>query len=294
MDRFNRVMFEKPPLERLVGRYTVVDMHFHSHYSDGRNSIEAIAERAAEMGIGLAVTDHNAIGGAVEISHYLEVLSIPGIEITSWEGTHLLVYFDRIDALQRFYTDELKPHLGVDVMSSSQLPLSQLLLRARAHRGLVIFPHPYCAAYTGVFNLQFSDEDRARFFQQADGIEAINSENLKKWNLKCALLGFNLNKSVTAGSDGHSIAHLGGAVCYADCKPTARAFLNAVRTRRTKVVGKEITMLKKVGSNGMKLKTNLKNTPNLVEKNIRYGYTVINSTSRTLRDNVIRSINGRR
>jgi predicted metal-dependent phosphoesterase TrpH len=294
MDRANRVQFETPNLNRLVGRYTVVDMHFHSHHSDGRNGVAAIAERAADLGIGVAITDHNAIGGAVELSHYPEVMSIPGIEMTASEGTHLLAYFYHIEDLKRFYRDALTPYLGADVMSSTRLPMRQLLLRAKAHRGVVIFPHPYCAAYTGVFNLHFSDQDRAWFFQHADGVEAINAENLKKWNLKCALLGFNLDKAVTAGSDGHTVAQLGRAVCYADCKPSPRAFLDAVRARRSKVVGKETTILRKVSSNGMKLKTSLKNTPDLVEKNIRYGYTVINTTSRNLRDNVMRSINGGR
>jgi hypothetical protein len=48
-----------------------------------------------------------------------------------------------------------------------------------------------------------------------------------------------------------------------------------------------------VTSNGVKLRTNLKNCHDLVEKNLRYSCTVINSKSKMFRDNVIRNLNGR-
>jgi hypothetical protein len=94
-----------------------------------------------------------------------------------------------------------------------------------------------------------------------DGVEVINSSNLKKWNLRCALLGFNLDKAITGGSDGHSIKHMGRAVSVADCQPDPRAFLDALKKKQNKVIGKEIDILRKVTSNGLKLRTNLKNYP---------------------------------
>ena len=57
---------------------------------------------------------------------------------------------------------------------------------------------------------------------------------------------------------------------------------------------KEIDLIRKVTSNGVKLRTNFKNYPDLVEKNLKYSYTVINSKSKTFKDNVRRSLNGRR
>ena len=81
----NRIIFEKPDLEKLTQKNTVVDMHFHSVYSDGRNRVDEIVEYAEYLGIGVAITDHNAIQGAVEINAYDNVMSIPGIEVTSFE-----------------------------------------------------------------------------------------------------------------------------------------------------------------------------------------------------------------
>ena len=293
MNAQNRILFENPDLSALREKYAVVDMHFHTRYSDGRNSIREITERCRQLNIGVAITDHNAIAGAVEINRNRQVFSIPGIEITSLEGSHILVYFHDVKSLKAFYSDTVRPHMGGNVMSSISLSMEEIIERARVFDTVIIFPHPYCAAYTGICNSQFSQERLIRLWGMVDGVEVINSENLKKWNLKCAVLGFNLNKSITGGSDGHRLAQLGRVVTYADCSSTRSDFLDAVKKGRNKVVGKEIAILSKVTSNGYKLKTNLKNYPDLMEKNLRYSYSVINRKSRQLRENVKRSISGK-
>jgi len=293
MDTANRIQFKKPNLPELIRQYTVVDLHFHTHYSDGNNSIEEIAKRSRELGIGVAITDHNEIKGAVEIDSYKDILSIPGIEITSKEGTHILVYFYDVKGLKRFYKNDVKPFLGDTVMSSTSLEMEEIIKRARAYKTVTVFPHPYSPVFTGIHNSYFPEERLDRLFKMIDGVETINSGNLKKWNLKCALLGFNLNKAITGGSDGHTLVYLGKVVSYAQCKNTRKAFLDAVRKKQNKVIGKEINMLRKVTSNGRKMRTSLKNYPDLVEKNLKYGYTVINLKSKLLKDNVKRRINGK-
>jgi histidinol phosphatase-like PHP family hydrolase len=286
----NRIQFEKPDIEELTSRYTVVDLHFHTQYSDGKNTIEEIISRISELDIGIAITDHNEIAGAIEIDQYKNILSIPGIEVTSEEGTHILIYFYEIGSLKQFYENDVKPFMGHDIMSSTSLIMEEIIIRARAYPSVIIFPHPYCAAYTGICNLHFPKERLNRLLEMVDGIEVINSGNLNKWNLKSSILGFNLNKAVTGGSDGHSVHHMGRAVTCADCLKNRKAFLDAVKEKRNKVIGKEIDILKKVTANGFKLKTNIKNYPDLVEKNIKYSRILINSKSKTFRDNLKRSI----
>jgi predicted metal-dependent phosphoesterase TrpH len=294
MNQSHRIVFEKPNLSDLSLHYTVVDLHFHSHYSDGNNSIVEIADRAAELGIGIAITDHNEIRGAVEIDRYRDVLSIPGIELTSREGTHLLIYFYDINSLKRFYREDVTPFMGVEVMSSTSLSVEEIVARARKFKALAVLPHPYCGTYTGIYNSFFPEERLNRVYAMIDGVEVINSENLKKGNLRSALLGFNLNKGITGGSDGHRLSQMGRVVCCAPCKPNRKAVLDAIVRKKNRVIGKEIDILHKVTSNGSKLKTNLRNYPDLVEKNLRFGYTVINTRSRQLRDNVRRSLMERR
>ena len=288
-DSFHRIVFERPRLEDLVSRYAVVDMHFHSHLSDGHDSIEDIAGRALELGIGIAVTDHNSIHGAVEIDRFKTVFSIPGIELTSYEGTHVLVYFYEIKSLLRFYSRDVQPYMGAEVMSSLSLELEEIIRRARRFETVIIFPHPYSGSYTGLHNPYFRKERFARMLDLADGVEVINSENLNKWNLRSALLGFNLSKAITGGSDGHRLMQMGRVVTTADCAWRRRSFLDAVKRRKARVIGKEIDIIHKMTSNGSKLRSSMRHYPDLVEKNLRF----LNTTSRLIRENVKRSLNER-
>lgn len=285
----HRIMFERPRLEDLTQTCAVVDMHFHSELSDGRASIEDIARRALELGIGIAVTDHNSIHGAVEIDRFKSVFSIPGIELTSYEGTHVLVYFYDVKSLLRFYSQHVQPFMGAEIMSSLTLELEEIMQRARKFETVIIFPHPYSGSYTGIHNPYFPEERFEQLLSLADGVEVINSENLNKWNLRSALLGFNLNKGITGGSDGHRLVQMGRVVTVADCVWKRRPFLDAVKRRKTRVIGKEIDIIRKMTSNGTKLRSSLRHYPDLVEKNLRY----LNTTSRLIKENVKRSLNDR-
>ncbi len=288
-----KIRFERPNIEELTEKYTVVDMHFHSHHSDGLNRIVTIADRARELNIGIAITDHNAIQGAVEIDNYKDILSIPGIEVTSAEGTHILIYFYDIESLKVFYENDIKPHMGSELMSSIAFEMEEIVRRARFFNTVIIFPHPYAGVYTGISNHYFPEERLQSILNLIDGVEVINAENLNKWNLRSALLGFNLNKSITGGSDGHRLVQMGKAVSYAVCKPNRKAFLNAIKKKKNMVIGKEIDIIRKVTSNGVKLPANIRNYPDLVEKNIKYGYTVINTRSKAIKKNFKRSLNER-
>ncbi len=288
-----RVEFERPLLSELTQNYTVVDMHFHSRYSDGLNYVRSIAKRAGKLGIGLALTDHNAIRGAVRLENFKNIFTIPGIEITSKEGAHILVYFYSIEELVRFYETDIKPFLARDVMSSIFLKMDEIIKRARKYKNLIIFPHPYCGVYTGICNPFFTKEQQTHLMDMVDGVEVINAGNMKKWNLQCAVLGFNLGKAMTGGSDGHNLFQMGKAVTFADCPPDRESFLDAIKECQARVVGKETHLLQKVTSNSYKLRTSIKNSPHVMGKNVRYSYSVINSKSKQVKDSMQRRLNKR-
>jgi predicted metal-dependent phosphoesterase TrpH len=291
VDNTHRIRFEKPDLNKLTKRYVVVDMHFHSRYSDGLNTVSAIAKRARKLGIGVGITDHNEIRGAIEINSYKDVLSIPGIEITSVEGIHILVYFFEIEGLEAFYHDYVKPHMGTEIMSSTNLEIEEIIKHARHFKTVIIFPHPYCGIYPGISNSYFPEKRLKSIFSIIDGIEVINAENLNIWNLRSALLGFNLDKGITGGSDGHRLSQMGKVVSYASCEPNREAFLNAIINKMNKVIGKETDIIRKVAIGSVKLRRNIKNYPDLVEKNLKYSRFVINTKSKTFKDNLKRSLN---
>jgi len=293
-DNANRVIFELPAVKELSEHYTVVDMHFHTRFSDGFNTPREVAARARKLGLGIAVTDHNTISGALEIARYRDILSIPGIEVTSREGAHLLIYFYEFKALSHFYRIDVMPFLGKDLMSSISLPMAQIIERARKYDAMVIFAHPYCAMYTGLCNCMFPRDRQNELLAMADGVEVINSGNLKKWNLQCAVLGFNLGKVMTGGSDGHNLFQMGKAVSCAQSSRDRVSFLDAVRSGRSRVIGKEIAFIRKVASNGAKIRKSLKNSPDLVEKNVRYSYALFNLKSRQVKASMQRRLYNRR
>jgi predicted metal-dependent phosphoesterase TrpH len=292
-ENMHRIEFKTPDLDTLTPQLTVVDMHFHSYHSDGHDAVSAIALQAQTLGIGIAVTDHNEIRGAMELREFENLLTIPGIEVTSAEGSHLLVYFYAARDLEHFYLKTILPCMGADVMSSTTLEMEALIEAARRYPAVVVLPHPYSTAYTGVHNSYFSDERLQTIYEMVDGVEVINAENMNKWNLQSTVLGFNLGKGITGGSDGHRLAQMGKAVTLAGCAPVREDFLDALKAGLTKVVGKEIHLLRKVTSNTLKLKSNMRNYPNLIDKNIRYSYAYFKAKRQSLQHSVMRSFNGR-
>ncbi|MCK7483689.1 MAG: hypothetical protein M0C28_46770 [Candidatus Moduliflexus flocculans] len=154
-----RILFERPDLQELTRSstrsWTCIST---ATCRTGTLRSKTSRSRAMELGIGIAVTDHNSIHGAVEIDRFKSVFSIPGIELTSYEGTHLLVYFYEIKSLLRFYSQHVQPFMGAEIMSSLSLELEDLIQRARKFETLIIFPHPYCGSYTGIHNPYFNDE----------------------------------------------------------------------------------------------------------------------------------------
>jgi predicted metal-dependent phosphoesterase TrpH len=289
----HRIQFKKPDLETLTNHFTVVDMHFHTHHSDGHNSVDEISEYVRQLGIGIAITDHNAIQGAVELARHSDILCIPGIEVTSVEGSHVLIYFYAASDLERFYLRTIVPAMGAEIMSSTSLEMETIIEAARRFPTVVVFPHPYSAAYSGIQNSYFSESRLLALYEMVDGIEVINAENMNKWNLQSTVLGFNVGKGITGGSDGHRLSQMGKAVTYADCAPDPETFLDAVKSGQTHVIGKEIDLLRKVTSNSIKLKNNIRNYPDLIEKNIRYSYTLLNAKQRSLRESVRRNFSAR-
>ncbi len=289
----HRVLFQSPDIKQLCQTATVVDLHFHSHYSDGANSPREIAQKAEALGIGVAITDHNSIEGAMALDRQTAVLNIPGIEITSREGAHILLYFYTARALSKFFDAHVQPVLGKERMSSIGLTMEEIIDRARPYEPVIIFPHPFCAMYTGICNPLFSQNRQEDLLGTVDGVEVINAGNLKKWNLKSALLGFNLNKIMTGGSDGHNIYHMGKALTCASTPPDRIAFLDALKSRENRIVGKEMDFIRKIASNGAKFPANMKNSSDLMGKNVRYSYAVFNHNSRRVKTRVQRMLNNR-
>lgn len=75
----------------------MIDLHVHSNYSDGTDSIEEILNKAQKLGLTqISITDHNILEGSIKASKISNIDFIVGTELSvDYQGKelHLLGYF---------------------------------------------------------------------------------------------------------------------------------------------------------------------------------------------------------
>ena len=88
-----KVDFRKPDIKALRQKgMCLVDMHFHTRYSDTYTRVSSILKRAERLGIGVAITDHNEIEGALKARKLAgDLLVVVGEEIKTRQG-EILAY----------------------------------------------------------------------------------------------------------------------------------------------------------------------------------------------------------
>lgn len=84
----------------------MIDLHFHSTYSDGKLSIPELAELIKKSGLKYcALTDHDTVAGISELKkclHGSNIIVIPGVELTALYGEneiHILAYDFDVEAV---------------------------------------------------------------------------------------------------------------------------------------------------------------------------------------------------
>ncbi len=199
-----------------------VELHCHSALSyDGRDPVDALLARAAEVGLdAVAVTDHDEIEAsldAVETAPEYDLVGIPGMEVTTTAG-HVLA-------------------LGVREAVPAGHSFEDTLDRIHALGGTAIVPHPFHRSRSGVMANITRDQLAA-----ADAIEVFNSRLLTgRGNRKAERFARERGLPMTAGSDAHIAEMVGRAVTTVDVgddDPTPEAILSAVRNGRTSVEGR--------------------------------------------------------
>ena len=68
MRYYKDIIFQKPLPEEIrhLGLLPA-DLHFHTRHSDSPTRVRDALKLAARRGIGLAITDHNPVGGLSEV-----------------------------------------------------------------------------------------------------------------------------------------------------------------------------------------------------------------------------------
>ncbi|MHB1296432.1 MAG: PHP domain-containing protein [Anaerolineae bacterium] len=169
--------------------WSKADLHIHSRYSDGADSIRSILEHVArqtDLRI-IAITDHDCIKGALEAQHLAPLYGIEvivGQEVTTKRG-HLLALFIH---------ERITPGLSI----------AETVAQVHAQGGVAILAHPsdrICDSPMRHRPLPCY-EDWVSF--GLDGLEGLNGCQIDPTaNLRTLHLGKTLGCALTGGSDAH-------------------------------------------------------------------------------------------
>lgn len=182
-----------------------VDLHSHTRHSpDAAMSPARLVERARQAGLDrIAVTDHDAIAGALEAKELAPETVIVGQEISCSGGVELIGLF-----LERWIP--------------SGLPVREVAERIRAQGGVVYAPHPF--AYL------IDRERRGRaLIEAADFVEAVNARAFwPAWNQLARQVAREREVPRGAGSDAHFAREVGRAFTRMPAFRTAEEFRAAL------------------------------------------------------------------
>lgn len=222
---------------------TLVDMHTHTRYSDGRATVKQVLAKAKKYGFGLAITDHNEIQGVLDAQHIKgDILVIPGIEVTVEEGAHILMYFYKVKDLEDFFEKHIKPYRGDNPWMATNLKLKDLVTFARQYKCIIGAAHPFAVARTGFYKCMKRKDIEKKLITEFDFIEAINGINLKKYNDRAIELTQRLNKPYVAGSDAHITQELGKVLTVSHASGIG-SFLDSILAKENFLIGKEFGVL---------------------------------------------------
>jgi predicted metal-dependent phosphoesterase TrpH len=195
-----------------------VDLHLHSNYShDGQSSLEELIQRCAECGLDrIALTDHNRVDGALELSRQAPELAIVGEEAKTREG----------EVIGLFITRRLPPFLRPeDVMDL-----------VHGMGGLTYIPHPFDRR-----RANFRAERMVELADRIDIVETYNAWCEPAANQAAARFAAELGKVSATGSDAHAASELGRSWMEMDHYTSPEDFLEKLRHARHVVTARSGT-----------------------------------------------------
>ena len=184
--------------------HTIFSKHFFWGY-DALNKPEEMIKAAIKKGLdGLAITDHNTVKGSLaakKIAKKYNFKIITGSEISTETGDFLA--------------------LGIKEDVPKNLSLEETLEKIHDLGGIGVAPHPF-----GRYIFRKCVKNKAI---KADAIEVFNSSLNFMQNKKALNLAKKFKKSITAGSDAHSVREVGNAGIICDDDPIESIIKNKVK-----------------------------------------------------------------
>lgn len=247
-DPHNRVKFKRPNLDELRDEgLEAVDMHFHTKHSDAFTTVRAALAMANRKGVGLAITDHNAISGALEAFRAKPgILLIPAMEISAADGPHLLLYFYDFTEMQEFHRREIERHKGKSPYLATDRTTLDLLDASSEYNCVRAAAHPfgYLFLNKGIGKSVEKGDVPEGALARLEVLEVLNGSMTRTVNRRAVNLAAERGYGITGGSDGHRLGDLASVVTTSK-SPDVEGFLAAVVHGRTAVVGLEKNPLAK-------------------------------------------------
>jgi len=191
------------------------DLHTHTYFSpDSLTSPEKYVQACVNRRINCAaVTDHNAIGGALAVEKLASFKVIIGEEVESSEG----------EIIGLFLQEEMPAGLSPE----------ETVRRIKEQGGLVCIPHPF----DRLRGTRLAEAALMRILPQVDIIEALNARTTRRRdNEHAARFAQEHGLAMSAGSDAHSARELGRACVEMPDFEGPREFLQALGEGR--IVGR--------------------------------------------------------
>ena len=233
------IQYKRPDIDSIrAAGYYPVDMHLHTTHSDGLPRIDDLLRYASDHTIGVAITDHNEISGSLEaLSKKSDELVIPGIELETEEGPHLLFYFYTPGDMQDFYTSLSRKRRKTPGRVKN-LPVLECLHLAAEYDCLRIAAHPfgYFGINRGVLKC-VEKEMLSGVLEHIDGIEVICGGMMERLNRKATFYAQSHEIPYTGGSDAHILSDVGNMVTAVKAD-TVEEFLNGIARRENLVIGR--------------------------------------------------------
>ena len=225
-----RYAFDDHLLQR--AGFELTDLHVHTTRSDALVQPADAVSQARELGIRIAITDHNRVDGAIDAWQAARGDAtqrvVPGIEVTTHERVHILLYFRVPDDLMAFHDRVLVPcqRRHAHATTPYDISVQELLAEAAMIDCITSAAHPYAAVFNGVMTARKRYGLGADQLQRITAIEVVNGVESARNNRRAKRLARRLGKVATAGSDAHTRSEI-GAVTVAT--PASDDFFVALR-----------------------------------------------------------------
>lgn len=195
-----------------------LDLHVHTCYShDGLITPEELVKYTCRAGLdGVAITDHNRVDGALKLAKKLDLLIVPGMEVSS-AGGHII-------------------GLNISEHIPSRLSIEETVERIHELGGIAVVCHPYSLIKSMLKRISLSSK--------IDAIEVINASAFpftRSVNY-ARQLAAKLRLPQVAGSDAHYAPEIGSAYTLINSERDLEDILKAIRKGLCEPMGKGIPL----------------------------------------------------